>query len=130
MSSLNLTANQAHVLCMLVESIDSRTPCALDLEPADIEDAWLAHAAIRASLPTANEDTMPATRIYLVKPKDAGAPTTTYRLIDCSHPDTAVRFVARETFECRVATAREVASLVKNGTPVETVGPEQQALPG
>ena len=49
---IDITANQAHVLCLLVEACFGRgveaIPAPLQsLEPADIEDAWGAHAAIR-----------------------------------------------------------------------------------
>lgn len=65
------------------------------------------------------------TRIYTVTNKATGA----RRLVDASHPSTAIRHVAASAFDVEVASAKDVATYMSSGIKVETVGEEQVQLP-
>lgn len=64
-----------------------------------------------------------ATRIYVITNKDD---QVAQALIEASSAAQALAYMTREMFECRPATAKEVAEAYKHGMSVQVV-PEKQA---
>ena len=65
------------------------------------------------------------THIYLVADKATNKP----RLVRASHPSVAVRHVAADAFDVRVATHDDLLSAFEAGVTVEKLAGEQQELP-
>lgn len=57
------------------------------------------------------------TRIYIVTTKASEHKNETV-LVDAPTGASAIRFVAQQTFEARIASAKETAALIKKGTPI------------
>jgi hypothetical protein len=65
------------------------------------------------------------TRIYTVVDKT----TKTPRLVRAGHPATALRHVAADAFDVRVATQDDLVAGFESGVKVETIAAEQAELP-
>ena len=65
------------------------------------------------------------TRIYLVADKVTKKP----RLVRASHPSIAVRHVASDAFEVRVATQDDLVAGFEAGLQIEAIRAEQTELP-
>ena len=68
---------------------------------------------------------MTTTRVYAITDKTTKKP----RLVRATHPSTALRHVADEAFEVRVATQDDMEAAFLAGIRVEKVGAEQAELP-
>lgn len=66
-----------------------------------------------------------STRIYYVADKATKKP----RLVRASHPSVAVRHVAADAFDVRVASQDDLLSAFEAGVTVEKIAAEQQELP-
>lgn len=64
-----------------------------------------------------------STRIYIVQTKGKTGTEDTV-LVEASTASQALRFVANQTFEARIAGAKEVASYMKQGVKVIDAGDE------
>jgi hypothetical protein len=60
-----------------------------------------------------------STRIYVVKTKTGAATTESHRLVEATTSAQALRHVAGTIYQVDIAKAKQVAELVKLGTPVE-----------
>jgi hypothetical protein len=65
------------------------------------------------------------TRIYRIADKATQKP----RLVRASHPSVAVRHVAADSFDVRVATQDDLLNAFEAGITVEKIAGEQQELP-
>jgi len=65
------------------------------------------------------------TRIYFVTDKTTKKP----RLVRAGHPATALRHVAADAFDVRVATQDDLLNAFEAGITVEKIAGEQQELP-
>lgn len=70
---------------------------------------------------------MPTDRVYVVA--DNGDKSTKPRLVRATHPANALRHVAQQAYEVRVATVDDVLALTAKGVKVESIHAEQQQLP-
>jgi hypothetical protein len=68
---------------------------------------------------------MTASRIYAIVDKSTKKP----RLVRSGHPSTALRHVAAEAFDVRVATQDDIVSGLAAGLKVEAIAGEQTQLP-
>lgn len=69
---------------------------------------------------------MTATRIYRIAPTTGEGPA---RLVRATHPATALRHVAADAFEVRVASQDDLLASFEAGVKVESIAAEQQELP-
>lgn len=71
------------------------------------------------------------TRVYLVAEKraDSEANPVRRRLVRATHQANALRHVAQQAYEVRVATVDDVLALTAKGVQVESIHAEQQQLP-
>lgn len=70
-----------------------------------------------------------STRIYVVRDMVTEDDAEACRLVEAATPAQAVRFVAASRYAVEVATAKTVATLMKDGVAVERVKPEQTEIP-
>ena len=63
---------------------------------------------------------MPDNRIYIATSKDGRT-----RLVDCANQPQAYRHLARQEWQIRPATARDMVDCQKSGVKVETIEQEQ-----
>lgn len=73
------------------------------------------------------------TRIYIVRNAtadiDAETGKSLHRLVRASHPSHALRHVAADSFEVKVASQDDLVAAFERGTKVETIAAEQHELP-
>ena len=73
------------------------------------------------------------TRIYIVRNAtadiDAETGKSLHRLVRASHPSHALRHVASDSFEVKVASQDDLVAAFESGTKVETIAAEQHELP-
>lgn len=73
------------------------------------------------------------TRIYIVRNAtadiDAETGKSLHRLVRASHPSHALRHVAADSFEVKVASQDDLVAAFESGIEVETIASEQLELP-
>lgn len=65
------------------------------------------------------------TRVYFIADKATKKP----RLVRAGHPSTALRHVAADAFDVRVATQDDLLAAIEAGVKVEKIAGEQAELP-
>jgi len=111
-----ITANQAHVLRMLVETMTPQTHPGLEV--VDFEDAWAIHAALATAKPMTSEHEMTDPRGYKLTPKQPGLPV---RYFAATHRSQPMARIAESLYECEVMGHADYMKAIADGVKIEDV---------